>query len=145
MKRLLLAVALVLVMAIPAFAQNGPVKIKPLMAYTFNQFGSATAWHIVGQAIHVRANWEAKGTGTYKARMEIRNSNGVLIDKASTIPQAVDSPTFVRIVGDFSPTKVLDEAKYYTVKIVYVDLATGNTWSHQTKIYVDPLPTVSSD
>jgi hypothetical protein len=27
---------------------------------------------------------------------------------------------------------------YYTVKAIYIDVATGNTWSHQTKIRVFP-------
>jgi len=137
MKRILLAIALVLAMAIPAFAQNGPLRIKPLMAYTFNGSGSTTAWFIVGEAITVRTNWEVKGAGTFKAKLEVRNSAGVLIGRSATIPIDVDSPTFTRHVGEFYPTPgVLKEAKYYTLKIVYVDVATGNTWSHQTKIYV---------
>jgi hypothetical protein len=54
-----------------------------------------------------------------------------------TIPIDVNSPTFGRHVGDIYPTpRLLKEAKYYILKIVYVDLATGNTWSHQTKTCV---------
>jgi hypothetical protein len=139
MKKLLLAMALVLVIAIPVFAQNhGPLKVKPLLVYTFDGSGSITAWFGAGEAINLRTNWEVKGTGTFRARLEVRNSAGVLIDKKTkTIPIDVDSPTFERYVGDFYPTPgVLEEAKYYTLKVVYVDLATGNTWSHQTKIYV---------
>jgi hypothetical protein len=32
--------------------------------------------------------------------------------------------------------EVAGVAGYYTLKAIYVDVATGNTWSHQTKIHV---------
>ena len=94
MKKILLAIVLVLAMAIPAFAQNGPVKIKPLMLYSYNESAENTAWFYVGELITVRTNWEVKGTGTIRQKLEVRNSAGVLIGRDKHDPLEVDTPTF---------------------------------------------------
>ena len=136
MKRLLLAVALVLVMVIPAFGQNGPVRMKPLMIPTFDTSGYPDAWFNVGETIHVRAYFEVKGTGAYTVKIETRNSAGVLIGKIKFYND-VDSPTFQHwmLIHELG-SEVTGVAGYYTLKATYLDVTTGNTWSHQTKIHV---------
>ncbi len=140
MRNLLLTIVLVLVMAIPAFAQNGPVKIKPLMVCTRAEEGQYKPVFGFGEIIHLMAYFEAKGTGNFKERIEVRNSAGVLFYKLKS-PQALllDSPTFQRWSAD-TPLEVGLGAGYYTCKFFYIDVATGNTWSHQTKIHVLPPP-----
>jgi hypothetical protein len=137
MKRLLLAMVLVLVIAIPAFAQNGPIRIKPLLAYTSDESNTVKPWFNVGEPINVVTMWEVKGTGSVKYRVEVLNSEGVLIDRIKLGPYAVNSPTFTSWTSStaLSPG-VPYVAGYFTVKTVWVDVATGNTWSPQTKIHV---------
>ena len=137
MKKLLLTSVLVFAMAIPAFAQNGPIKIKPLMVYTSDGSGSPTSWFTVGETIGVANMFEIKGTGTFRIRLEVRNSAGVLIEK-EVYTETVDNNGFGgwTIYGSLSP-EVPEVPGYYTVKFVYVDLANRNTWSHQTKIHVE--------
>jgi hypothetical protein len=157
MKRLLLAMALILVMAIPGFAQdwvgptdseiqndlpgadgdNGPIRIKPLMLYTDNESEVITPYFDVGQNIRSLSYWQVKGTGSFRIRIEARNSAGVLIAKNKVAPFDVDYPTFIHWSGDLSAFYGgLAAAGYYTIKLVYVDVATGKAWSHQTKIQV---------
>jgi hypothetical protein len=137
MKRLLLAIALVLVMAIPVFAQNGPIKIKPLMVFTENASGSITPYFYDGEFIYSRIDYVVKGTGSFRVRFEVRNSAGVLIDKNKSLDIDVDNPTFAPSQSYFQLTPgAIRVAGYYTLKTFYVDLATRTTWSHQTKFYV---------
>jgi hypothetical protein len=136
MKRLLLAIGLVLAMAIPAFGQNGPVRIKPLMIPTFDTSGYPDAWFNVGETINVRMYFEVKGTGPFRVKIETRNSAGVLMNM-NRFYNDIDSPTFQHwmLIHELG-SEVAGVAGYYTLKATYVDVATGNTWSHQTKIHV---------
>ena len=137
MRKLLLGIVLVFAIAIPAFAQNGPVKIKPLLLFTQSEtLGDITPWFNPGNDIYVGMVREAKGCGTYKDRIEVLNSKGVLIQKIID-SHAVCTDTFV---GMFETIRLgpAPEAGYYTVKAVYVDVATRISWSHQTKIHVIP-------
>src|SRR5512139_1088297 len=100
MKKILLAIVLVLAMAIPAFAQNGPVKIKILMVYTETEVESTTAWFNTGDNVFFGIAHEQKGTGSYRLKMEIRNSGGNLIYK-DTSTVSVNSPTFEAVHQSF--------------------------------------------
>ncbi len=139
MKKLLLAIVLVLAMAIPAFAQNGPVKIKPLMIYAEISANQATPIYYVGfdQEVTLRRHWEIKGTGSFKEKVEIWNG-ARLVWKSSYGPYNVDYATFSHYDGftSFSIDGIFKNAGYYTLKCTYRDVATGNTWSQQTKIHV---------
>jgi hypothetical protein len=139
MRKLLLAMVLVMAVAIPAFAQNGPLKIKLLMTYAENDADQATPIFFVGigNYITLRTHWETKGTGSYTIKHEIRDSTGVLVYKMKVGPYDVDFPTFDYADGYTSfPIVLFERAGYYTLKSTYRDVATGNTWSHQTKIHV---------
>jgi len=128
--------ALVLAMSIPAFAQN-PVKVKPLMIYTANDSGVATSSFTVGQTINCNTTYEVKGLGTFRVRLDVRNSAGVLIDKVRRGPFMEDVPTWESWFSSITPSPgVPGVPGYYTLKTVYTDVATGNTWSHQTKVHV---------
>jgi hypothetical protein len=142
MKKILLAIVLVLAMAIPAFAQNGPVKIKILMVYTETEEGglrSTTAWFNTGDYVFFGIAHEQKGTGSYKLKMEIRNSEGALIYK-DTSTDSVNSPTFEALHQSFQMGTPIDVAGYYTIKVTFTDVKTGNKWSKETKIHVSPPP-----
>lgn len=107
------------------------------MVFTGDESGANTPWIYVGQAIYNYSFWEVKGTGSFRGRIELRNSAGSLIDKMKFGPFDEDDPTFVTHgLSLFFSSEVPGVAGYYTVKTIYVDVATGNTWSHQTKIHV---------
>ena len=139
MKKILLAIVLVLAMAIPAFAQNGPVKIKVLMVYTEDASHLTTAWFNTGDTIFFGIAHEQKGTGSYKLKMEIRNSAGNLIYRDTSTPE-VNSPTFEALHQSFQMGTPIDSAGYYTVKVTFTDVKTGNKWSKETKIHVSAPP-----
>jgi len=139
MKKLLLTIVLVLAMAIPAFAQNGPVKIKVLMVYTANEAGVTTAWFNTGDSVFFGIAHEQKGTGTYKHKMEIRNSAGTLIYKDTSTPD-VNSPTFEALHQIFEMGTPIDVPGYYTLKTTFTDVKTGNQWGKETKIHVSAPP-----
>ncbi len=139
MKKLLLAVVLVLAMAIPTFAQNGPVKIKLLMAYAENDAHQATPIFSIGIGEYIisRTHWEVKGTGSFMEKLEVRDSAGGLVFKSRSGNFDVNSSTFASWDGSmYIPIGVIPRAGYYTLKSIYRDLETGNTWSQQTKIHV---------
>jgi hypothetical protein len=138
MRKISLVVVLVLVIAIPAFAQiNVPIKVKPLMIYTANDSGEPTATFSVGQTIHCNTDYEVKGYGTVKVRLDVLNSAGVLINRVKWGSVLGDVPTWELWFLFITPSPGVPEvAGYYTLKIVYTDVATSNTWSHQTKVHV---------
>ena len=141
MKKLLLTMVLVLAMAIPAFAQHGPVKIKPLMAYATNDDYLPTPifYLNVDQNVIFARHWEIKGSGLLTEKVEVRNSAGVLIYKFRSGPFSVDYPAFEYQHADTYlsiGTSIPKAAGYYTVKSIYRDVATGNTWSQQIRIHV---------
>ncbi len=136
MRKLLLAVVLVLVIAIPAFAQiNAPFKLKPLMIYTANDFGP-NALFSVGQPINCHAILETKGVGTVKVKLIVLDSAGVLIDRVKWGTVFGDEPTWEVSFLSIPLSGGVPTAGFYTLKIVYTDAATGNTWSQQTKVRV---------
>ena len=136
MKRLLLAIGLVLVMAIPGFAQNGPINVRSLMIFTkdFQDPYVFTPYFHVYQTIVVTTDWEVKGAGYMVERLEVRDAAGVLIKKIKTWFHYIDNPRFTPTGSSFD--FVATVAGILTVKVVYVDATTGNTWSHQTKVHV---------
>ncbi len=155
MKRFLLAMALVLVMAIPAFAEDwvgpinseaqndsprvlanfGPVKMKLLMADTRDATDVPTPYFSIGETIRSHTNWEVKGTGSFTVKFQVLDSAGVLIDKKKYGPYEINSSTFNAWGTDVTSNSAV-AAGYYTVKTIYVDVATGNSWIHQTKVHV---------
>ena len=140
MKRLLLAVALVLAMAIPAFAQNGPLKIKQLMVYTEDGLGNPTAFFNVGEEIYLGTVIEFKGSGSCTHVITMVDSAGDLIYKSKTTP-VFDSPIFqglYEVVG--LGAGVPGVAGYYTIKSVIKNVKTGKTWTQQTKVHVSAQP-----
>ena len=138
MKTLLLAMVLFFAMAIPAFAQNEPVKVKPLLLYTQSEGGDTTPWYNPGNTIYVGMVREAKGCGSYKNRIEILNSKGILIQRIKFGNWSVCNSTFEGMT-EIEGLGPAPETGYYTIRAVYVDLVSGNTWSHQTKIHVIPI------
>jgi len=140
MKKLLLALVLVLVMAIPAIAQNGPLKIKQLMIYTENDLGDPTPFFNIGEEIHFGTVIEFMGTGNCTRTIEMRNSSDVLIYKSTSNPE-FDSPTFQTLfeVWDIG-AGVPDVAGYYTIKSVIKNKKTGKKWTQQTKVHVLDVP-----
>ena len=158
MKRLVLAMALVLVMTVPVFAQNwvgpvdseiqndslqvdasfGPIMMRPLMIHTIGEV--STAYFYVGQTVIIATSWEVKGTGHIRMKIETRNSAGVLIDilkKGWPDPYPVNYGVFSSWgLGLSLHPNASATPGYYTVKAIYIDVATGNTWSHETKIRV---------
>ncbi len=136
MRKLLLAVVLVLVIAVPAFAQtNVPIKVKPLMIYTANDSGP-TATFSVNQPINCHAILETKGLGTVKVKLNVLNSAGVLIDKVKWGTVFGDEPIWEIWFLPITLSGGVPTAGFYTLNIVYTDMTTGNTWSHQTKVHV---------
>jgi len=133
--------ALVLLIAIPAFAQNnGPIRIKPLMAYTQDDLGVTTPWFTVGEEINFVMAHEVKGTGSYRYRIEVLDNAGVLIYKIKSGAIDIDTATFQTENIIYELNEVPWGAGYFTLKAFYVDVKTGNTWSHQTKIHVQDPP-----
>jgi hypothetical protein len=159
MKRLLLVIAFVLAMVIPAFAQiwlspvdpeiqndslgvlanYGPIKAKLMMIYTAGEPDVVTPYFAVGQSIATITYWEMKGTGKYRIKVETRNSAGVLIHKAKIgwpTPLEVSSDVFERwTLYAALPPGLPATRGYYTVKVTYIDVARGKTWSQKTKFY----------
>jgi len=140
MKKILLAIVLVLAMAIPAFAQSGqfgPIKFKLLMVWSENAAVVSTPYFNVGETIRSRSYFEYKGTGRYRVILEVRNDKGVMIDRLKFGPFISDTPTFDTWHSNITLSPgVPAVAGYYTLKTIYVDVATGNRWSHQTNIHV---------
>jgi hypothetical protein len=160
MKRFVLAMALVLVITVPAFAQNyvgpvdpevqndsllvnasfGPVKMKPLMIYTTDGSNIIAARFYPDEIIRTVSYWEVKGTGNMRIKLEVRDSAGNLIYRYKwPDPLEVNNDVFAQWIANFqvSPDPPITPG-YYTAKFIYTDVATGNTWSHQTKIHVLP-------
>ena len=160
MKKLLLALVLALAMAVPGSAeiwvgpvdseiQNessdvlanyGPIKAKLMMICTADESEVITPYFAVGQSIATITNWEMKGTGKYRIKVETRNRTGVLIHRAKIgwpTPLEVNSRGFERrTLYATLPPGLPATRGYYTTKVIYIDVATGKTWSHKTKIYV---------
>jgi hypothetical protein len=140
MKKLLLTMVLILAVAIPAFAQHGPVKIKSLMAYATNDDYLPTPifYLSVDQNVIFARHWEIKGSGLLTGKVEVRDSAGVLIYKFRSGPFSVDYTAFEHQHADtyLSIGTSIQMAGYYTVKSIYRDVATGNTWSQQIRIHV---------
>ncbi len=138
MKKILLAIVLVLAMAIPAFPQtNVPFKVRPLMIYTANASGPSATFS-VGQPINCYTTYETKGNGIYRVRLDVFDSAGVLIDRVRWGNSFGDEPTWELWFLSISPNLgVPTKAGCYILKVVYTHAATGNTWSHQTKVHVN--------
>jgi len=140
MKKLVLAMALVLVITMPAFAQNGPLKMKQLMVYTEDALGNPTAFFNDGEEIYLGTVIEFKGTGSCTHVITMYNSAGGLVYKSTTTP-VFDSPTFQALhevlgLGPGLP----GAAGYYTIKSVIRNKKTGKTWTQQTRIHVTATP-----
>ncbi len=141
MRKILLAVVLVLVIAIPAFAQtNVPFRVRPLMIYTANASGP-TATFSVGQPINCYTTYETKGNGIYRVRLDVFDSAGVLIDRVKWGNSFGDEPTWeLRFLSITPNLGVPAKAGCYTLKVVFTHMATLNTWSHETKVHVFAPP-----
>jgi hypothetical protein len=103
--------------------------------YTQSEAGVISPWFNLGENTNFGMTHEFKGTGSYRYKIEVRNSAGDLLYKIKSGTPDVDTPTFE--TGNTTEGLPPPEAAgWYTIKIVYVDNKTGNTWSRQTKIHV---------
>jgi hypothetical protein len=137
MKRLLTALALTLVVAVPALA--GAVVVKPMMIYTSNPFDVLTPTFPAGQVITCHTVYEVKGIGDFRLRLDLLDRRGAVVDRVTGGPYMEDETTFQTWFGNLS-VDAPETPGYYTLKFVYIDVATGRTWCHRTRLHVVPPP-----
>jgi hypothetical protein len=157
MKRLLLVMVSVLVIAIPAFAQiwvgpmdseiqndslgvvdnnadYGPIELIPLMIYTGYEPDGITPYFFLGQIIGSVTYWDMRGTGQFRIKVETRDSRGMLIHRGQVgwpTPLEVSSDVFQPwALYSGLPPDVPERPGYYTVEVIYIDVTRGNTSSH---------------